>query len=66
MKTFSWSYAVAKILKMVTSRKFLVLLFAALGVSGLDLQPEWQAFAIYVAAGVYAALQAFEDVNQGG
>lgn len=61
MDGFDLKYAAVKLLRMITSRKFLVLLFAALLSSGLEVTPEWQGFIILAAAGLYAALTAYED-----
>ena len=63
MQGFSFNYALKKFLIMLTSRKFLVLLFAALAVSGLDIPAEWQAIAFMVAATIYAAFTAAEEVD---
>ena len=58
---FDWKYALNKLMVMVTSRKFLVCLFAALATSGLDIPAEWQALIYVVVAGMYAGTQAYED-----
>ena len=56
MEKFDFKYAGAKLLKMITSRVWLNLLFAGLAVSGIDIAPEWQAFAFLTLAGIYAAV----------
>jgi len=63
MQGFDFKYALAKILKMVTSRVWLTLLFGALAISGLGIPAEWQALAFMTAATVYAAIVYKEGQN---
>ena len=53
---FDPKYALFKLLKMVTSRAWLSLLFAGLIVSGVDIPEEWQAFIYATLAGLYAVI----------
>jgi Na+/H+ antiporter NhaC len=63
-KGFDWNYALAKLLKMVTGRKFLVLLFAVFASYGLEIGVELKLLVLFVAANVYAILTAYEDGKQ--
>jgi hypothetical protein len=63
MQGFDLKYALAKLLKMVTSRAWLTLLFAALAVSGIDVPAEWQVIIIATLATVYAGIVYNEGKN---
>lgn len=58
-----WQYLWRKLQLLLGSRKFWVLLFAALVSYGLDITPEAQALVIMVAGAVFAAAQAYEDAH---
>lgn len=60
LENFGW------LLGLLRSRKFWVLLFAALASYGLDITPELQALIILAAGVIFSGLTAWEDAAQKG
>ena len=59
-----WQYYANKVIGLVGSRKFWVMLFAALVAFGLDVSPEMQAFVILVATSIFSLGTAWEDAAE--
>lgn len=64
MNGFDWKYALNKLLVLITSRKFLIGLFAVLAAFGLDINEELKALILMVVAAVFQGAQAYEDANK--
>lgn len=56
-----WQFLKYKLIGLVGSRKFWVMLFAALFSVGVDIPPAMQAFVIVVATSVFMTTTAWED-----